>query len=130
MRRWSWIEHVARDLRHAGRAIARMPIVAAVIVLSLGVGIGVNTAVFSWIQARLLKPLPGVANSHRLFLVEPHTEVGLYPGASWLEYRDVREQLRSLPDLIAFRTVPLYVGETGRVDRVFGVFVSENYFSD
>jgi predicted permease len=129
MRRWSWIEHVARDLRHAGRAIARMPIVAAVIVLSLGVGIGVNTAVFSWIQARLLKPLPGVANSHRLFLVEPHTEVGLYPGASWLEYRDVREQLRSLPDLIAFRTVPLYVGETGRVDRVFGVFVSENYFS-
>jgi putative ABC transport system permease protein len=129
MRRWSWIEHVARDLRHAGRMIVKMPIVAAVIVVSLGVGIGVNTAVFSWIQARLLKPLPGVANSHRLFLLEPHTEVGLYPGASWLEYRDLREQLRSIPDMIAFRSVPLYVGETGRVDRVYGMFVSENYFS-
>ncbi len=38
------------ELRHAWRSIRSSPIVAAVIVISLGVGIGVNTAVFSWIQ--------------------------------------------------------------------------------
>jgi predicted permease len=126
---WTWIEHVSRDLRHAGRMIAKMPVAAAVIVTSLGVGIGVNTAVFSWIQARLWKPLPAVANSGGLYTIEPHTDIGLYPGASWLEYRDLRERLRSMPDIMAFRMVPLYVGETGRVDRAYGMLVSDNYFA-
>ncbi|HMF95902.1 MAG TPA: hypothetical protein VKE96_16485 [Vicinamibacterales bacterium] len=50
---------VLLDLRHAWRALVRMPIVSAVVVLSLAVGIGVNTAVFSWVQAVVLRPLPG-----------------------------------------------------------------------
>src|SRR5919109_420318 len=113
MRGWTCVGHVARDLRQAGRTIAKMPGVALVVIASLGVGIGVNTAVFSWIQARLLKPLPGVVRSASFDSIEPRTDAGLYPGASWLEYRDLREQVRSMPDLIAFRIVPLYVGETG-----------------
>ena len=48
-----------RDARHGWRAIVRMPAVAAVVALSLGAGIGVNTLVFSWIQSRVFKPLPG-----------------------------------------------------------------------
>ena len=67
---------------------------AAVVVVSLGVGIGVNTAVFSWIQAMVLQPLPGVADAGRLYLVEPRAETNSYPGVSWPEYRDIREQLR------------------------------------
>jgi len=50
-------------IRHALRTIGRMPGLAAVVILSLGVGIGVNTTVFSWIQAVLLKPIPGVDGS-------------------------------------------------------------------
>ena len=53
-------------IRHAFRTIGRMPGLAAVVILSLGVGIGVNTAVFSWIQAILLKPIPGVDEQRQL----------------------------------------------------------------
>ena len=63
-----------------------MPVLATVVVVSLGVGIGVNTAVFSWIQAMFLQPLPGVADAGALYLVEPRADTGSYPGASWLEY--------------------------------------------
>ena len=45
--------------------MARMPMLSAVIVLSLGVGIGVNTAVFSWIQLFVFNPLPGFVAAAR-----------------------------------------------------------------
>jgi predicted permease len=118
-----------RDVRHAWRSIVRMPILSAVVVLSLGVGIGVNTAVFSWVQAVVLRPLPGVSAPAGIHLVEPRAETGSNPGVSWLEYRDLKDRLRSLPDLLAFRIVPLNVGETGRVERAYGLLVSGNYFS-
>jgi hypothetical protein len=51
------------DLRHAWRTIIRMPVLAVVVVVSLGAGIGANTAVFSWRQAVVLRPLPGVADA-------------------------------------------------------------------
>jgi predicted permease len=117
------------DLRPAWRMIGRMPGLAAVVIVSLGVGIGVNTAVFSWIQAMVLEPLPGVADASGVQLVEPRSEAGSYPGASWREYRDLRDRMRTLPDLFAFRMVPFTVGETGRPDRTHGLLVSGNYFS-
>src|SRR6478672_12392546 len=99
-----------RDLRHALRAIMRAPLLSAVIVLSLGIGIGVNTVVFAWLQGTIVHPLPGVAGSGRLHLVEPRSDNDSYPGMSWLEYRDLHARLTSLPDLIAFRMAPLYIG--------------------
>jgi predicted permease len=118
-----------RDLRHACRALIKMPVLATVVVVSLGVGIGVNTAVFSWIQAVVLRPLPGVAGAGRFHLVEPRAETGSNPGMSWLEYRDLQKRLRLMPDLLAFRIVPFTVGEAGHVERTFGSMVSGNYFS-
>ena len=106
------IAHLARDLRHAARAIARMPGMAAVVIGSLAVGIAANTVVFSWVQAVVFKPIPGVTIASRLLLVEARTEAGLYPGSSWPEYRDLRERLRSMEGLLAFRMIPLYVGES------------------
>lgn len=117
------------DLRHAARTIGRMPALAAVIVLSLGSGIGVNTVVFSWIQARVFKPIPGVRGASEFHLVESKTDHGLYPGVSWPEYRDMRESLRTFQDVLAFRLTPLYVGEPGSVERAYGLLVSGNYFS-
>lgn len=118
-----------RDLRHAWRAIQKMPVLAIVVVASLGIGIGVNTAVFSWIQAVVLRPLPGVANSAAFHHIEPRAETGSYPGVSWLEYHDLRERLSAFPDLLAFRMAPFNVGETGQTRRAFGLLVSGNYFS-
>ncbi len=102
---------------------------AAIVVVSLTAGIGVNTSVFSWVQARLLRPLPGVDGSMNLLLVEPKNDAGLYVGTSWLEYQDLRARVASLPDPIAWRMLPLYVGESGATERAYGLLVSDNYFA-
>jgi len=125
----TWLEHAARDLRLAWRTIVRMPGLAVVVVVSLGVGIGVNTAIFSWIQTVVLRPIPGVRDASSFHSIDPRAEAGSYPGVSWLEYRDLRERLRSFPGLIAFRMAPLNVGEADRTERAYGLLVSGNYFS-
>ncbi|MET0214389.1 MAG: ABC transporter permease [Vicinamibacterales bacterium] len=123
------LEAAQRDIRHACRMIARMPVLATVVVLSLGCGIGANVVIFSWIQAVVFQPIPGVARAASYHLVEPRTENGMNPGTSWLEYRDLRERLRTFEDLLAFRMTALYVGEPGQVERAYGLLVSDNYFS-
>jgi predicted permease len=125
----SGVEGRLRDVRHALRMVRRMPGLSAVVIVSLGVGIGVNTAIFSWVQAVVLRPLPGVPDASGFHLLEPRAEAGSYPGASWLEYRDLQERLRCFEGLLAFRMVPLNVGETGRAERTYGLLVSDNYFS-
>ena len=115
-------------IRHSLRTISRMPGLAAVVVLSLGVGIGVNTAVFSWIQALVLKPIPGVERSASFYNLEPKADTGTYPGMSWPEYRDLVPRLQAIEELAAFRMAPLNVGEKGRTERTFALIVSGNYF--
>lgn len=126
-----------RDLVHAWRTIVRMPALALVVILSLAVGIGVNTVVFSWMQSVMFRPIAGVRHASEFHLVEPRTETGIYPAASWPEYRDLSERLspepgrgvRTFDSLFAFRMIPLYVGESGRVERGNGLLVSGNYFT-
>jgi predicted permease len=125
----SWIDHTLRDIRHSLRTIARMPLLAAVIVVSLGVGIGVNVVVFSWLQAVVLQPLPGVSHARELVFADPRSEAGTYPGVSWQEYEDLRERLSSFDSLIAFRMVPFNVGEPARNERIYGQLVSGNFFA-
>ncbi len=117
------------DLRHAGRSILRMPLLASVVVGSLGVGIGVNTTVFSWIQGLVLAPLPGVKNGAGIRLVEARSESGGHPGISWAEYQDLRGSLTSFRELLASEMVPFNIGATGRIERAYGMLVSANYFS-
>lgn len=99
------------------------------VVVSLGVGIGVNTAVFSWIQAIVLKPIPGVQNSGAFYHVEPKSDTGSYPGMSWKEYLDLVPRLSALDQLAAFRMAPLNVGDTGRTERTYAQLVSGNFFT-
>ena len=65
---------------HGWRALAAAPVLSAVVVASLAIGIGVNTAVFSWMQVFALTPLPGVPRASEFHLIEPRTEAGAYPG--------------------------------------------------
>ncbi|MEP6534317.1 MAG: ABC transporter permease [Bryobacteraceae bacterium] len=124
-----WLHPFSSDLRHAWRMILKMPLMAAVVIGSLGVGIGVNAAVFSWIQAVVFQPLPGVSGSGSFHHVELRADTGSYTGASFPEFRDLRERTSAFQDLLAFRMVPFYVGETGRTERIYGLLVSGNYFA-
>ena len=125
----NWIATVGRDIRHAVRGVRRAPIVAGVIVVSIAAGVGVNTVVFSWLQALILQPLPGVSDARDIYLVEPRAEAGTNPGASWLEYRDLQTSLPSFDRVLASRMAPFNLGEAGRTERVYGMLVSGNYFS-
>ena len=116
-------------IRHGLRTISRMPGLAAIVILSLGVGIGVNTAVFSWIQAIILTPIPGVDDSGRFYHVEAKSDTGTYPGISWLEYRDLAAKLTSVDELVVSRMAPLNVGESGRTERTYAQLVSGNLFT-
>lgn len=116
-----------QDLRQAFRAVRGMPLVAVVIVGSLAVGIGVNTVVFSWMQALMLRPLPGVAEASQIHLIEPRTETGR-PGASWLEFEDLERAVGGTVGLAAFRMTALTIGEAARSERVTALLVSPRYF--
>src|SRR5258707_12245309 len=124
-----FIENLLGDLRNAGRTIRRMPGLASVIIVSLAIGIGVNTTIFSWIQMILFEPMPAVRGAANFLLVEPRTEAGGDSGASWLEYRDFRRQVPALRDIVASQMVPFNVGERGQTERTQGQLVSGNYFS-
>jgi predicted permease len=106
-----------------------MPALSAVVIISLSLGIGVNTVVFSWIQARVLEPIPGAPQGASVLLIEARTEAGLYNGSSWPEYRDLKDSLTVFDDVFAARMVPLYVGEPGTIERASGLLVSDNYFT-
>src|SRR4030095_11599806 len=126
---WTWLDDAVRDVRYAWRTLARMPVSPALVIVSLGIGIGVNAAVFSWIQAVVLQPIPGVEDPSGFYLVEPRAETGSYPGSSWPEYQDLQQRLLSFRELLAFRMVPLNVGEPDPTERKAGLLVSDNYFS-
>jgi predicted permease len=120
---------VIQDLWLACRAIARMPLVAATVVLSLAAGIGANVVAFSWLEARVLHPLPGVSNAAALYQIEPrHRRSRAYVSTSWLEYEDLARDVTSFRGLVAFRMTPFYVGDAGDVDRPYGQYVSANFF--
>jgi len=124
-----FIENLLADLRNAGRTISRMPGLAAVIIVSLAIGIGANTTILSWIQTILFQPLPAVSGASNFLLVEPSSETGGYPGASWLEYRDLQAQVPALRDIVASQMVAFNVGERGQTERTHGQLVSGNFFS-
>jgi predicted permease len=100
-------------------------------VVTLALGIGANTAIFTWLKAIILQPLAGVAESHRL--VKLHTVLtrsGNRPiGISYPDYKDYRDRNEVFSGLAVFNTdtFNLLDGD-GRPERVYGSLVSGNYF--
>ncbi len=97
------MDEVMQDLRYALRQLARRPGFAAVLVLTLALGIGANTAVFSVVDGVLLRPLP-YPEPDRLAVVWtqfPTQHLMEFP-ASWPEYTDYRTQSRSFSQLAAW----------------------------
>src|SRR4051812_11833658 len=94
-----WLHDFGRDFRFALRVIAKAPVMSTVIVLSLALGLGANTAVFSWIHTVALEPLPGVRDGRHLMVIEQKTRSGLLTFASPAEWRDLQTQTASFADL-------------------------------
>ena len=103
MGRWMMMEGIRQDLRLAVRGVLRRPGFAAVVVATLGLGIGAVTAVFSVVNAALLDSLP-FAEADRLVFIQGAFDAPEGPqvrGASLPEFRDWREQSRSFDVMAA-----------------------------
>jgi putative ABC transport system permease protein len=83
------------DLRHALRQLRKSPGVAALAILSLALGVGANTAIFTVIESVLLRPLP-YAHGDQLVFVGNRTDEPGFVTTSWLNYRDIRTQSKLL----------------------------------
>jgi len=118
-----------KDVRFGLRILRRSPWFTAVAVLTLGLGIAVNTTVFSWIDSVLLDPFPGVGDPQELALIETVTPTGEYlVNTSYLDYRDYRDTLQLVSGVAQGRFTPLSVGADGRTARAWAELVSPNYF--
>ena len=119
-------ETLLKDIRYALRWMARSPGFSAVAILSLGLGVGVNTAMFSLVDSLLFRPLPVTA---------PDTLVDIFTGdgdelqtSSCQDYLDLKSQNTVFTDVIGYSPMiaPLSLGDRSRV--ALGQVVTSNYF--
>ncbi|HEV8254181.1 MAG TPA: ABC transporter permease [Vicinamibacteria bacterium] len=116
-----------RDLKHAARLLARAPGFTAVAVLSLGLGIGANTTIFTWVNGVLLHPLQGVSEADRLVVVTATDPREAFISLSYPDYLDYAAS-GALAGLVVQDERPLSLGHGGQADRIWALVVSENYF--
>ena len=89
------------DIRFAVRQLRKSAGVALLAILTLALGVGANTAIFTVIDSVLLRPLP-YAHSDRLIFIGPKGDKPSFGATSWLDYRDIRAQSRLLEDAAGY----------------------------
>jgi predicted permease len=123
------LESLLQDLRYGLRMMARNPAFTAVAVITLAIGIGATTTIFSWIDAVLVRPLPGVADPNRLVALESLTPGGEMVPNSYPDYRDFRDHLKLFDGIAVTRPAAFSVGQADHAERVWGELVSGNFFA-
>ncbi|HEY5219177.1 MAG TPA: ABC transporter permease, partial [Gemmatimonadaceae bacterium] len=120
-----------QDLRYARRILVKSPLFTIVVILTLAIGIGLNTAVFSAIDTLLLKPLPGVRAPNELVqLYRSWPGDQKFGSNSIPHFQDVRDRSTDVfTGVAAWAWVPMSLSSNGRAQQVFGMTVSANYFS-
>ncbi len=123
-----WLEDLARDVRHGLRSLRRSPAFTAVALLTLALAIGANTAMFSVVNAVLLRPLPYRSPEQlmRLWIGVPGKDAQGRP-----DYRTVEEwrrQSKSFVDLAVFDPVSVTLMDTNGAERIRLARISPNFF--
>ena len=123
------MEVLLRDFRYSCRMLAKNPAFAGIAVLTLALGIAANTTIFSWISATILDPIPGVRDTSDLVTVmRGERSEHPTPPFSYPDYVDLRERTAAFSGLIAHHMEYFSITGAGKPERVFGVFISANYF--
>ena len=123
---------LTQDLRFALRQMAKRPGFTAVVVLTMALGIGANAAIFSVLDAVLLKPLPYSHSDGLVKVWSRFTGIGLpndQNAVSAPEFRDFQQLNRSFSDLAAINSGSFNLGVKGSPQRVVGASVSTGLFS-
>ena len=127
VRRSPGLEHLARDVRHAARAVWRSPGFAATVILTLALGIGGNTAIFSVVDQLLLRPLPYPQGEQLLTIYEKLTDADKVQAspANWLDWQ---RSSRTLLTSAAWRPVSYTLTGAGEPARLSAQTVSAEFF--
>src|SRR5689334_11333787 len=123
------ITDISADLKYAVRALLQKKAGSLLIVLTLGLGIGANTAIFSVIRGVLLKPLP-YSSGDRLVLVKEAAPLAgnNNVGVSIKEYYTYRDEAKSIQSLVEYHQMSFDLLKRGEPDRVNTGVVSSAFF--
>jgi predicted permease len=130
---WIWIERVGQDVRYALRMMRRRPGFASAAILTLMLGIGGNTAMFSLMNALLMRSLPVDRPVELVRLIEEGRDPSAYRDDFTLVTQDtLQRRTRTLSGVIASSAQvggrPVEIEDRGEKHRVYLQFVSDNYF--
>ena len=123
------LENLGRDLRHGIRLLRRSPGFATIAIVTIALGIGATSAIFSVINTVALKPLPYPAADRLLYITSQFPTLGF--DKFWVsppEYLELRERSKSYSDIAAYLENPVNVSEGSHPERVNAVFVTANMF--
>ena len=127
--RWSPFKDLSQDIRFAFCTLKRNPGFAAVAILSLALGIGVNLSIINYVNALFFCPIPGVHESSRLVSIYRRVATGGFSSSSYPEYEYCRDHNRTFTGMTAYLRVPVTIRAGGQVESVHGELTSNNYFS-
>jgi putative ABC transport system permease protein len=126
----SWLDTLARDIRHGVRLLQRQPVLASLAVLTLALGIGANATIFSLLNAALLEPLP-FPESERLIAIVDGFKAdgtsGIPPTVP--ELLDVRTSSRSLEGVSFYDTRDFQINGGSEPERVFAARVEASFLT-
>lgn len=116
------------DLKYAAKSLLKRPAFSLVVILTLAIGIGANTAIFSVINAVLFKPLPIADEGSVVVLQEFRRDKGNDFGVSYLDFADWRSQSQSFSSMAIVSTDEVTMKADGDPVRAVGAIVSADIF--
>ena len=117
-----------QDVRYSLRMLRKRPGFTLVAVITLALGIGANAAIFSLVNAALLRPLP-VAEPGQIVSLNNVSDRRMFPVFSYPNYRDFRDRNQVFSGLIGYNFSPLSLSHDGINERLWGYVVTGNYFN-
>jgi putative ABC transport system permease protein len=125
------MESIVRDVRYALRTLSKSSLFTFTVIATLAVGIGANTAIFSFVDVLLLRPLPYGSPDRLVAIWEDFSSAG-GPAQEWFtppDFADLRDQTRSLDAVSLYNGWAPNLTGSGEPERMAGAIVSANYFS-
>jgi predicted permease len=118
-----------QDIRYGIRMLLKNPAMTLVAALTLALGIGANTTIFSAVNGLMLRPLP-VAHSDRLVVFGAQSQAGnQYSGFAYADFQDIRTQADGFSDVIGYTLSLAGMDADGKVEPVLFSYVSSNFFT-